>query len=130
MAAVRIRLSLRGCTNRPFYHLVVANSKWKRDGKHLEQVGCYDPMPNANKELVVGLNLERIKYWLSVGATPTVSVYKLLGLAGVLPAHPRLVLEASRKREAAQHIKDKPLELDPPSENNSPIESVDAHDTT
>ena len=50
--------------------------------------------------------------------------------AGVLPAHPRLVLEASRKREAAQHIKDKPLELDPPSENNSPIESVDAHDTT
>jgi len=85
MSVVRIRLSLRGCTNRPFYHIVVANSKWKRDGKHIEQVrykvyllvhlnininamfisspkvGCYDPMPNNNQELVVGLNLDRIR---------------------------------------------------------------------
>ena len=37
-SVVRIRLSLRGCINRPFYHIVVANSRWKRDGKHLEQV--------------------------------------------------------------------------------------------
>ncbi len=47
MSALRIRLSLRGCTNRPFYHLVVANSKWKRDGKHLEQV-CQETSPLAS----------------------------------------------------------------------------------
>ena len=80
---VRIRLSLHGCRNRPFYHIVVAPSKFKRDGRHLEQVdnkiistihnirkliiilvaqlGCYDPMPNKKGEIVVGLNAERMK---------------------------------------------------------------------
>lgn len=44
MTALRIRLSLRGCTNRPFYHIVVASNKWKRDGKHLEQVRKQHPL--------------------------------------------------------------------------------------
>lgn len=99
MPIVRIRFALHGCKNRPFYHIVVASNRSKRDGKHLEQVGCYDPMPNYNNELVVGLNVERIRYWLSVGAQPTVAVNKLLGLAGLTPKHPRLYLEASRHRK-------------------------------
>ena len=77
---VRIRLSLRGCTNRPFYHIVVAPSRFKRGGRHLEQVtdvtlgsqeknigmlylqvGSFDPMPNYNNEKLVALNIDRIK---------------------------------------------------------------------
>ena len=99
--SVRIRLALHGCTNRPFYHIVVAPSKFKRDGRHLEQVGSYDPLPNTNNEKLVALNIERIKYWLSVGAQPTIPVYKLLGMAGLLPIHPRMYLEAERTRDAA-----------------------------
>jgi ribosomal protein S16 len=84
---VRIRLALHGCTNRPFYHVVVAPSKAPRNGRHLEQVGSYDPMPNYNGELLVGLNLDRIKYWMGVGAQPTVAVYKLLSLVRTSHAH-------------------------------------------
>jgi small subunit ribosomal protein S16 len=77
---LRIRLALHGCTNRPFYHVVVAANKFKRNGRHLEQVGSYDPMPNKKGEKLVALNLERIKYWISVGARPTPPVANLLGL--------------------------------------------------
>ncbi|CAI8055906.1 28S ribosomal protein S16, mitochondrial [Geodia barretti] len=139
---VRIRLALHGCTNRPFYHIVVAPSKAPRNGRHLEQVGSYDPMPNYNGELLVGLNLDRIKYWMGVGAQPTVAVYKLLSLsteavciqivvcrtlrmrvritqsslrAGVMPIHPRLGLEASRKRAAPSGADSPPSEAEPPS---------------
>ncbi|XP_065830321.1 small ribosomal subunit protein bS16m-like [Oscarella lobularis] len=97
--AVRIRLALHGCKNRPFYHIVVANSKWKRDGKHLEQVGSYDPLPNEKNEKLVAFSLDRIKYWLSVGAQPSKPVAELLGLAGVLPIHPRSLGKAERKTQ-------------------------------
>ncbi|XP_062515538.1 small ribosomal subunit protein bS16m-like [Corticium candelabrum] len=99
---LRIRLALHGCKNRPFYHIVVANKKWKRDGKHFEQVGSYDPMPNERNEKLVALKLDRIRYWLGTGAQPTNRVAQLLGIAGILPVHPRSYLEATRNREARQ----------------------------
>ncbi|XP_035695923.1 probable 28S ribosomal protein S16, mitochondrial [Branchiostoma floridae] len=96
-----IRLSLRGCTNRPFYHIVVAPTPAGRDKEIYEQLGTYDPMPNDFNEKLVSFNYERLKHWLVVGATPTKSVAQLLGLSGFLPLHPMSTLTAERNRKAA-----------------------------
>uniref|UniRef100_A0A8C5JHL4 Small ribosomal subunit protein bS16m n=1 Tax=Junco hyemalis TaxID=40217 RepID=A0A8C5JHL4_JUNHY len=85
---VIIRFALGGCTNRPFFRIVAANSRRARDGKYLEQLGCLDPLPNAHGEKVAGLNLERLRYWLGCGAQLSRPAEKLLGLAGVLPLLP------------------------------------------
>ncbi|XP_023574171.1 28S ribosomal protein S16, mitochondrial, partial [Octodon degus] len=57
-----IRLALGGCTNRPFYRIVAAHNKCPRDGRFVEQVGSYDPLPNSHGEKLVALNLERIRH--------------------------------------------------------------------
>ncbi|TRZ19545.1 hypothetical protein HGM15179_007544 [Zosterops borbonicus] len=85
---VVIRFALGGCTNRPFYRIVAANSRRARDGKYLEQLGCLDPLPNAHGEKVAGLNLERLRYWLGCGAQLSRPAEKLLG-AGSFHAFPR-----------------------------------------
>lgn len=74
-----IRLMLSGCTNRPFYHIVAMSRKKARDAKATEQLGSYDPMPNADNEKLVSLNFERLRYWLACGANATKPVQQLLG---------------------------------------------------
>lgn len=93
---VCIRFALGGCTNRPFYKIVAAHNKRARDGKFLEQLGSYDPMPNVFNEKLVSLNLDRVKYWLGCGAQMTKPVSKLLGLSGFFPLHPMTVTGAER----------------------------------
>ncbi|XP_001362598.2 28S ribosomal protein S16, mitochondrial [Monodelphis domestica] len=95
---VTIRLALSGCTNRPFYRIVAAYNKRARDGPFLEQLGCYDPLPNTSGEKLVGLNLERIRHWMGSGAHLTKPVEKLLGLSGYFPLHPMTVTNAERLR--------------------------------
>ena len=73
---VKIRLSRTGRKNIPFYRIVVIDSKKARDGKHIENVGTYDP---CSKNL--NLNRDRIEYWLSKGAQPTITVVKLIAKA-------------------------------------------------
>lgn len=77
---VKIRLSRLGCRHNPHYRITVANSWAKRDGRHIEHIGSYDPTPEAGTgSKYVQLNFERAKYWLSVGAQPTDTVSRLLG---------------------------------------------------
>ncbi|CAJ1050512.1 S ribosomal protein S16%2C mitochondrial isoform X1 [Xyrichtys novacula] len=66
--------------NRPFYRIVAAFNKKARDGKYLEQLGTYDPLPNIHNEKLVSFNFDRIKYWIGCGAHPSKSVCKLLGM--------------------------------------------------
>ena len=66
----------------------MADSRCPRDGRHLEQVGHYDPIPTKDGNKQLGLNMERIKYWLGVGAQPSPTVARLLGQAGVIPRPP------------------------------------------
>lgn len=75
---VKIRLARWGASNNPFYGIVVANARAARDGKHLERVGTYNPLPDNNNRKHIELNTQRIKYWLSVGAQPTERVAWLL----------------------------------------------------
>ncbi|XP_066291440.1 small ribosomal subunit protein bS16m-like [Branchiostoma lanceolatum] len=96
-----IRLSLHGCTNRPFYHIVVAPTPAGRDKEIYEQLGTYDPLPNDFNEKLVSFNYERLKHWLAMGATPTKAVAQLLGLSGFLPLHPMSAVTAERNRKAA-----------------------------
>ncbi|CAG8526012.1 8329_t:CDS:2 [Funneliformis mosseae] len=79
---VRIRLARHGVRNRPFYHIVVANARAPRDGKHIEKVGLYDPIPNKQGIKNIELNADKIKYWLSVGAQPSDTVASLLSKSG------------------------------------------------
>ena len=85
---VRIRLARFGQKNRPFYRIFVADSRAPRDGKHLEVVGHYDPIPSKDSHKHVGLNIDRIKYWLSVGAQPSDTVRRILSQAKIIPKAP------------------------------------------
>lgn len=75
---VRIRLQRLGRRNLPVYRIVAANSKARRDGKYLERLGSYDPTPDPRGTKHISLNLERVKYWLGVGAQPSDTVAKML----------------------------------------------------
>ncbi len=86
--ALRIRLARGGAKKRPFYHLVVADSRSPRDGRFIERLGTYDPLLERENPKRVTLKEERIKYWLSHGATPSERVERFLGEAGIVPAPP------------------------------------------
>ncbi|KAK7115659.1 hypothetical protein V1264_001489 [Littorina saxatilis] len=96
-----IRFALYGCTNRPFNHIVVIQNRKNRNAKPLEQLGTYDPMPNANQEKLVAINFERLRHWLACGALCSKPVEKLLGLAGLFPIHPMSYITAQRNRKKA-----------------------------
>ena len=76
---VKIRLARHGAKKRPFYRIVVANSENPRDGRFLETVGTYNPLPDPAK---VSIKQERIKYWMDQGAIPTDTVKSLLKKEG------------------------------------------------
>ena len=73
--AVRIRLARHGRKKRPFYRIVAADGRAPRDGRYIERLGHFDPMSEPN-ELVV--DLERVDYWIGVGASPSETAAKLI----------------------------------------------------
>lgn len=79
---LKIRLSRAGAKKRPYYHIVVADSRAPRDGRFIEQVGAWNPMLPKDGERVK-LNEERIRHWLSQGAQPTDRVLRFLDQAGM-----------------------------------------------
>ncbi|HMT48176.1 MAG: ribosomal protein [Pseudomonadota bacterium] len=81
--SVSLRLSRGGSKKRPYYKIVIANSRAPRDGAFLEQVGTYNPLLAKDDENRVRLVEDRVKYWLGVGAQPTDRVARLLDKAGI-----------------------------------------------
>lgn len=75
---VRLRLARYGRRNLPYYHIVASNAKTARNSKPLETIGTYNPIPDSNGIKHVNINIERVKYWLTVGAQPSEPVEKLL----------------------------------------------------
>ena len=73
---VKIRLKRFGTQKRPFYRVVVMDARKPRDGRCIEEIGTYQPIMAEDKQ--VNIDLERAKYWISVGAQPTDIVAKLL----------------------------------------------------
>jgi small subunit ribosomal protein S16 len=81
--ATSIRLSRGGSKKRPYYKIVVTDSRSPRDGKFIERIGSYNPLLAKTDEKRVVLNVERAKHWVAVGAQPTDRVARFLDVAGV-----------------------------------------------
>lgn len=108
--AVKIRLKRLGKIRAPYYRIVVADSRTKRDGRVIEEIGKYDPTQNPS---LIEVNGERAQYWLGVGAQPTEQVAAILKLTGdwaqfkgegdteskVLAPEPKPVFEADTKKK-------------------------------
>lgn len=93
--SLKIRMSRAGAKKRPFYRIVVADSRMARDGKFIERVGTYDPMLTRENPDRVKLNVERLKHWLGVGALPSERVQRFL--ADVSLAQPPVRRETPKK---------------------------------
>ena len=86
---LKIRLSMGGAKKRPVYKIVVADSRFPRDGRFIEKVGFFNPLlPKAKKERI-NFEVERIKHWISKGAKPTLRVSRILGEAEIYPMPPK-----------------------------------------
>jgi small subunit ribosomal protein S16 len=86
--SLKIRLARAGTKKRPFYHIVIADSRSPRDGRFIERLGYFNPLLPKDKPERIKLDLEKVKGWLAKGALPTDRVLRFLDQAGV------------RKREA------------------------------
>ena len=76
--AVKIRLRRMGAKKAPFYRIVVADSRYPRDGRFIEEIGTYDPTKNPS---VVNLDVEKANKWIATGAQPTDTGKKILKIA-------------------------------------------------
>ena len=86
---LKIRLSMGGAKKRPVYKIVVADSRFPRDGRFIEKVGFFNPLLPKTKKERINLEVERIKHWISKGAKPTLRVSRILGEAEILPMPPK-----------------------------------------
>jgi len=98
---IKIRLSRGGTKKRPVYKVVIADSHRARDGRFIEKVGFFNPLLPKDKKERVGLEAERIKYWLGQGAQPTTRVARILGENGIIamPANGSNPSKAIPKKE-------------------------------
>jgi small subunit ribosomal protein S16 len=87
--SLKIRLARGGAKKRPFYSIVVADSRSPRDGRFIEKVGTYNPILKADDPNRVSLKLERIQDWMKKGAQPTDRVARFLDQAGVMKREAR-----------------------------------------
>jgi small subunit ribosomal protein S16 len=82
--SLKIRLARAGAKKRPFYRIVVADSRMPRDGRYIEKIGTYNPLLPRDSAERVNLVVERAKHWLSHGAQPTDRVLRFLDAAGLM----------------------------------------------
>jgi small subunit ribosomal protein S16 len=81
--SLKIRLARAGAKKRPYYRIVVAESKSPRDGRYIEKIGTFDPLLPKDHAERVRLDKERAQHWLSHGAQPTDRVLRFLDAAGI-----------------------------------------------
>jgi small subunit ribosomal protein S16 len=82
--SLKIRLARGGSRHRPYYRIVVADSRSARDGRFIEKIGSYDPLLGKDDEGRVNIDLDRARDWLAKGAQPTDRVGRFLGQAGLI----------------------------------------------
>lgn len=102
-----IRMSRHGAKKRPYYHLVVTDSRNPRDGRFIEKVGTYNPMVEKDHPTRVTLVEERIKYWISVGAQPSDRVARILSAANLIAKIERIETpkKSAPKAKAQERLK-------------------------
>jgi small subunit ribosomal protein S16 len=108
-----------GAKKRPIYKIVVADSRFPRDGRFIEKVGFFNPLLPKTKKERVNLEIERIKHWISKGAKPTLRVSRILGEAQVLPMPQKgnnplkAIPKKDRKKGKEEAKKEAPKEVAP-----------------
>jgi len=104
---LKIRLARGGTKKRPFYQIVVADSRNPRDGKFIEKVGYFNPLLPKSKPERLSLESERITHWLKMGAQPTLRVAKFLGTANLAPVPEKRnnPIKALPKKKAQERLK-------------------------
>ena len=124
--SVSLRLSRGGSKKRPFFRIVAADIRAPRDGRYIERLGTYNPMREKDDPERVNLNLERIKYWLSVGAKPTERVTGFLAKEGVLkkPEIPKQTKQDKPKKKTLEKLKAKEEKLKAKEEMEKAVENV------
>ena len=102
--SLKIRLARAGAKKRPYYHIVIADSRSPRDGRFIEKVGSYNPMLPAEHEDRIRLQNERITHWLSQGAQATDRVARFIGRAGLapMPAYREQPVQSVPKKKAQE----------------------------
>ncbi len=105
--SLKIRLARGGAKKRPFYRIVVADSRSPRDGRFIERIGSYDPMlpkDHANRLVIVE---DRVKHWLGVGARPSDRVARFLfeKNLGPKPAMPQQTKKSQPRAKAQERLK-------------------------
>jgi len=105
--SLKIRLARAGAKKRPYYHIVVADSRSPRDGRFIEKLGSYNPMLPAEHAERVRLFNERIQHWVGQGALPTDRVARFLGRAGLgpMPAMREQPVKSAPKKKAQERAK-------------------------
>ena len=81
---LKLRLSMGGAKKRPIYKIVVADSRFPRDGRFIEKLGFFNPLLPKDKKERIGIEEKRVKHWLSKGAQPTTRVARILGELGMM----------------------------------------------
>lgn len=101
--ALKLRLSRHGAKKRPFYRIVVADSRAPRDGRHIEILGTFNPLLPKDSEERVKLKEDRVKHWIGVGAQPTDRVLRFLDAAGIAKRdarnNPQKALPGKKRQE-------------------------------
>ena len=100
--SLKIRLARAGTKKRPYYHVVIADSRAPRDGRFIERLGHFNPLVGKDAKDRLKLDLEKIKAWLAKGATPTDRVLRFLDEAGVMKRPARNNPNKAQPKKKAQ----------------------------
>ena len=105
--SLKIRLARAGAKKRPFFRIVIADTRSPRDGRFIERIGSYNPMVAKDHPGRVVIDAERVKHWLGVGALPTDRVARFLGVAGLgpMPPIPNQTKKSQPKAKAQERLK-------------------------
>lgn len=100
--SLKIRLARAGTKKRPYYHVVVADSRSPRDGRFIERLGHFNPLLPKEKTERLTLDLDKVKAWLAKGALPSDRVLRFLDEAGVMKRETRNNPEKAKPKKKAQ----------------------------
>ena len=107
--ALKLRLARQGAKKRPFYRIVVADSRSPRDGRFIEILGTFNPLLPKDSDERVKLKEDRVQHWLGVGAKPTDRVHRFLDAAGILKRdarnNPQKALPGKKRQEREEEAR-------------------------
>ena len=131
---LKLRLSMGGTKKRPVYKIVVADSRFARDGRFIEKLGFFNPLLPKEKKERVGLEADRIKYWLGQGAKPTTRVARILGENELMPMPERgnnpkkAIPKKERKKEGSEEKKAEAPKAEAPKAEEKKAEAPKAEE--